>query len=149
MRLVEVLWEDCYTHCEQPWYDRAELDRLATGNVPILTAGYVFKEDSENLTITMSYHEESPDSDEVGMAITIPLRMVREVRDLGCVSTMLRSNGNGKAYGEAKEEIAEECVCGSGPVVSCGGSGSCCEREGACVSGCEGGQDVGGAEGQD
>lgn len=82
MKLVEVVWKDCYSHCERPWYTREELDKASTGNVPIFTVGYVFKDDGENITLTMSHNAESPDSNEVGMGITIPLAMVVSIREL-------------------------------------------------------------------
>jgi hypothetical protein len=87
VRLVEVLWADCYSHCDSPWIGWDELDQAATGDSEIYTVGYVFKEDDRNLTLTMSYHPD--DLTEVGMAITIPKPMIREVRDLQPVSTLL------------------------------------------------------------
>ena len=79
-RLLEVLWADCYSHCEQPWYSRADLEKAASGDAEIFTVGYLFKEDDRNLTLTMSHHPDDPT--EVGMAITIPRPMIKRVREI-------------------------------------------------------------------
>jgi hypothetical protein len=84
MRLVEVRWADCYTHCGQAWHTREELDKAATGDLEVLSVGYVFKEDDRNLTLVMSQGAKlDPDAeDEYGLALTIPKPMVLEVRDV-------------------------------------------------------------------
>jgi hypothetical protein len=80
MKLVEVLWADCYSHCDSPWIAWDELDKKATGDSEIYTVGYIFKDDDRNLTLTMSWHPD--DLTEVGMAITIPKPMIKHVREL-------------------------------------------------------------------
>jgi hypothetical protein len=80
VKLVEVLWADCYSHCDSPWISRNDLEKAATGDSDIFTTGYIFKEDERNLTLTMSWHPD--DLEEVGMAITIPKPMIKHVREL-------------------------------------------------------------------
>jgi hypothetical protein len=84
MRLVEVRWSDCYTHCGQAWHTRAELDKAATGDLEVLSVGYLFKEDERNLTLVMSRGHEDGEGqeEEYGLALTIPRLMVKSVKEL-------------------------------------------------------------------
>jgi len=82
-KLVRVHWRDCFSHCEQPWYTKEELDKLTTGHVEIETVGWVFKDDGEYLTVTMSKGDGSEeDNGDVGMAITIPVAMIKSIYQL-------------------------------------------------------------------
>lgn len=79
MRLVEVEWIDSVSHCDKPWHSRQELsDGLDT--LTCWTAGYLFHENDEHLTVTLSWGE--GEDGEVGMALTIPRRCIVSVRDL-------------------------------------------------------------------
>lgn len=82
-KLVKVQWRDCFSLCEQPWYGKDELNELTTGHVNIETVGWVFKDDGEYITITMSKGDGSKaDNGDVGMAVCIPRGMIQAIYQL-------------------------------------------------------------------
>lgn len=78
MRLVEVEWIDSVSHCDSPWRTREELGK-STEPSTCFSAGWVFHEDDESLTLLMSHNGD----EEVGMALTIPKVAIKKEHKLG------------------------------------------------------------------
>jgi len=90
MKLLMIEWHDAFTHCEQPWYTKEELMKETTGHQTCFSVGWLFREQEDYITLTMTKGDgSSDDNGEVGLALTIPKGMIVRIEELNVLQASI------------------------------------------------------------